>query len=417
MRPAAFILWLSLCLWPLAWLQAQDVDTQYLKLQESYTQRVQDISQRHQKTQREYLNKFILALVRIEQGYRDDGELEGVILCRDLREQLLLNPEIPEIDPEAPEAISEMQKALLTKMQEATAEHQVELDQVNFMLLNALEPYQKEYTRIGDEKKALEIQALKTVLAEDHASSEATARSTQTLSSNLSANPNIYPFAFEGAGYKNCRGVIARSCMIDLTPTVTGVIKSKPLGLKFINGGVTFPANECGPLLQDIARNRMFSAEIAFKPSFDLQGAPLNPVVIFQMGESPDSAQFSLTMEGKELYLYFMTDAPPHDRLNHRYLIDTIKGTSPIHIVVNYRSGELTVYLNGTESLQLRNEVKGAFSNWEETPIIMGKALSHHNGGFILPFRGMLHHVYLKAGELSSRQVTSNYNRFLLIFE
>ncbi|MDF3129991.1 hypothetical protein P0Y35_12355 [Kiritimatiellaeota bacterium B1221] len=417
MHPAGFILWLNICLWPLALLQAQDVDTLYLKLQESYTQRVQDISQNHKKNQREYLNKFILALVRIEQGYRDEGELGGVILCRDLREQLLLNPEIPDIDPEAPVEISDLQKALLSKRREATRKYQIELDKVNFMLLTALEPYQREYTRLGNTEKAREIQELRTLLTELHANSEAEARSKQTLSSNLSANPNIYPFAFEGNGYENRRGVIPRTCMIDLTPTVTGVIKSSPLGIRFINGRVTFPANECGPLLQDLARNRMFSAEIAFQPFFDYQGAPTNPVVIFQMGENPDAAQFSLTLEGRELYLYFMTDSPPSDRLNHRYLVETLNGTSPVHLVVSYRSGELTLYLNGTEKRQLRNEVKGAFTNWEETPIVVGKALYHPNGGFILPFRGVLHHVYLKAGELSSRQVTAHYNRFLLIFD
>lgn len=144
---------------------AQDVDTQYLRLQEAYTQRVQDIVQRFETQQSELLNKFILALVRREQSYRDEGDLDGLMYSRTLREELLEEVRFPEKDPDAPAEVLEMMDTLFRHRNELIATFQPELDQLNRILLNALEPYQREFTRQGKLDLAIEIRTLREHLS------------------------------------------------------------------------------------------------------------------------------------------------------------------------------------------------------------------------------------------------------------
>lgn len=394
---------------------AQDVETQYLKLQESYTQRLLDIQARFQKSQRELLNKFILALVRVEQEYREDANLDGVVYCRTLQEQLLTQPGFPTPGEEAPEAVVLMLDTLARKRTENRDAHQQELHQLNVLLYNTLERYQQEFTRQAMAKQADEIKTLRQVLSRTLSRAREAAQATATISTTLSANPNVLPFAIEGEGYSGVRGVIPRSCLLDLTITEEGLVKKEPLGYRFINGRLRIPANQTGPLMQDLARNRMLSVECAFQPFFDPQGNANRRVVVFQIGEDTDSALFSLTLEGQSICLYFMTNVPPADRANHRFVIGQFKSPNPVHIAVTYRQGELIAYLNGTATLSLRNQVTGTLDEWKPAPVIMGK--EEQRPGFIYPFRGILHHVYLKSGEESSRQVVANYNRFLLLFK
>jgi hypothetical protein len=144
---------------------AQDAETQYLRLQEAYTQRVQDIVQRFESQQSELLNKFILALVRKEQSYRDQGDLDGLMYTRNLREELLEQVRFPEKDSEAPAEVLEMMNTLFRHRNELVTTFQPELSQLNRILLNALEPYQREFTRQGKLELAIEIRTLREHLS------------------------------------------------------------------------------------------------------------------------------------------------------------------------------------------------------------------------------------------------------------
>lgn len=154
-----FLFLLSFALVPR--VDARDVETQYLRLQEGYTQRVQDIVQRFETQQSELLNKFILALVRREQAYRDEGDLDGLMYSRELREKLLEEIRFPEMDPYAPKEVLDMIETLHRHREELIQTFQPELDQLNRILFNALEPYQKEFTRQGNLDLAIEIRTLR----------------------------------------------------------------------------------------------------------------------------------------------------------------------------------------------------------------------------------------------------------------
>ncbi|MGA0333267.1 MAG: hypothetical protein ACO3N7_04680 [Kiritimatiellia bacterium] len=417
MRSSLTILFF-LCGFSSAHLAAQDVQIQYLKIQENYTLRVEDIRLRHKKSTQELLNKFILALVRVEQRYRDDGDLVGVVFCRDLREKMLVEQEFPQHTENAPEEVEEILKVLTERHQESSRTHQQELDQLNLMLYNALEAYQREFTRQSMIEMAQEIFNIREVLTETAIAAEKRSQDTEVLPTGTLTDPNQFPFGFEGTGYAATRGVIPRNCVIELSTEVNGQVEMTPLGYRFVNGRLRFPANQSVPFLSGLFQNGMFSAEIAFQPDFDLQGFPNSPVILFQLGEKTENALFSVTLEGTEFYLYFQTDSPPPERANHRYRLGSLKANTPTHLCVTYRPGELFAYENGVAVLQLRDEVKGGFSDWEPTPILVGKALPKEDAeAFIFPYRGVLNHVYLREGNLSSRQVVSNYNRYLRLFE
>ncbi|WFB35453.1 hypothetical protein P3T73_14945 [Kiritimatiellota bacterium B12222] len=412
MRTHLISFWLSILFGGFL-VQAQDVDTQYLKLQESYTLRIQEITQRYQKQKRELLNKFILALVRVEQGYRDEGNLDGVMMCRTLRENVLLNPVFPERPPETPPALAEMFDTLYTKKDEVYQLHQQELSNFNLMLLNALPAYQTEFNRQQNVAKAKEVQDLRAAITEAQQREQAISRLTGTIVTNISTNPNDYPFALSAKAYSQIRGMTARNCRFPLTINKVGAVKETNSGFNFVEGRLEIPVNQSGPLVEDIQRNQMITVEMGFQPTFTSQGYETNPVILMLFGTSLASANFAITMEGNTLWLYLKTKVPPADRKNHRYEIGKITNLNHVHIEVTYRIGDLNIYLNGTATLRLRDEVVGTISEWEPAPIFIGRSPPNPEIRFTLPFRGTINHLYMKAGEASSRQVISDYNNYL----
>src|SRR5690606_21736880 len=113
-------------------------------------------------------------------------------------------------------------------LSQVTAQHQKELDQLNYMLVNALEPYEREFSRQGIYRKAEEIHKLRAALNGIYLETKARVKATEIISSSLSADPNQYPFAYEGPGYKEVRGIIPRSCMIELNPEISGWVNETP---------------------------------------------------------------------------------------------------------------------------------------------------------------------------------------------
>jgi hypothetical protein len=227
-------------------------------------------------------------------------------------------------------------------------------------------------------------------------------------------NPNEFPIAIEAKNYADITGIAPRTSMHELSLNKEDIVRMTDDGIVFVNGHITIPANQTGPLVEDVKRNRMFFAEVAFEPTFDTQGYPGNPVVIAQFGKTLDTAQFALTLEGQSVWVYFATSMAPADRINYRSEIGSIHNLRSVHIVVTYRAGEFTTYLNGVATQRLRNEIRGTIFDWETAPLVLGRALTRDQPGMIFPFRGTLKHLYFKSGDLTSRQVVTSYNRYLL---
>jgi len=400
-------------------LPAQDVDieSQYLRLQEAYTQRLQDLEQRHQRQQRELLNKFILALVRTEQSFRDEGNLDGLVASRDLRESLLQEPRFPKTDPDWPERLLSMAEKLKQRQDENRSASQTELDELNRVLFRTLEPYKVAFTRQGSVNRAIEVRELQSRLSKalgEAAGGSGAPRPTSRPA--VSSNPNAYPFLLEPAMFQQKTGVTARTGMIELDPDVRGEVLEGETGFHFERGQILIGEDRMELLRGATNRTPLLTVEIAITPDSNWTSTSPPPCV-FQWGKTRPDANLILTQEGYNLILYLKTSRPPQGGKHHRVDLGRVRAGSPLHISVAYRSNELIVYRNGSASQRIRSTIQGDFKNWQPGPLYLGRAPTTNAESPPTSWRGQVHLLYAKAGQDSAHQAEGNFERFEKAFD
>lgn len=388
----------------------------YLKLQEAYTQRLQEIETRHSKTERELLNQFILSLPRLEQEFRESGNLNGVVACRELQEFMLTEMKFPSVNPDAPEEIQEKVQQLRTDRTKSFDANQLELNKLNILLLDALEPYQVAYTKANQLETALEIRELRLKLQEalrNQQSGLPTAGPTPEPV-RISNNPNALPFSFEPARWKDLPGVSGRESAIAYDIKTRGDCEVVNRGIGFRRGQATIPAQATTILVDRAKRNPMLSIEFSARSWGSSQWNTQAPAVVFLLGNSLQDANMAITQEGRNYFLYLRTTIAPANRKYHRVNLGRVVDTRPQHFTITFRSGELTVYVDGSETNKVRG-ITGLFSNWGNYPIKMGL----HPAPAGVPdlpneinWRGILFQMNLTTSLESARGASTNYNRF-----
>jgi len=403
---------------PLTLLNGQevDLDMRYLKLQEAYTQRLQEIETRHEKTERELLNQFILSLPRLELEFRESGDLNGVVACRELQEFMLTEMRFPPEDPDAPEQIQEKINQLRESRKDSFEQNQGELNQLNKLLLDALEPYQVAFTKANQLDKALEIRELRLKLEEalgiEGGQNPAAGATPEPI--RISKNPNALPFSYEPPRWKGLPGVTERETAIGYQIRKDGDMQAIPRGLVMRNGLFTIPKEAATILVDRAKRNPMLSLEFSARAHSAHQWNAQAPAVVFLLGDDLRNANLAVTQEGRNYYLYLRTTIAPVKRPLHRISLGRVTDGRPQHFTVTFRSGELTVYVDGSETSKIRT-VSGLFNNWELYPIKMG---SHPapKGVPDLPeqinWRGILFQFNITTSLESARGASTNYNRF-----
>jgi hypothetical protein len=394
--------------------QGDLVSTRYLQLQEAYTQRMQEIEGRYLQAEREYLNQFILSLPRIEQYYRNEGHLEGVVACQTLQESILQNMEYPDPDQDLPEGLSAEVEELIEKRDQARDQNQQELDKLNRMLLNALEPYKVAFTKEGKLEQAMEVREIQIKLSETLDLNE-----ENTPQDNpppvVSTNPNAYPFSLEPKEYADIAGVAAREPAIQYEPKIDEKAGRNRRGFGFNDGELSIEPKAMTVLLEQAKRNQMLSIEFAIRPAGHSQWNAQAPALILLYGNNLKDANVAITQEGRGIYLYLRTTSPPKNRPLYRIWLHNADPTKPQHINLAYRSGELTIFVDGSETRKLRGDVTGLLSNWEEYPVKMGRLPAPPNIPDLPPtinWRGQVFNFYMRSTLESARDVSKNYNRF-----
>lgn len=397
-------------------LQSQDVDTQYLRLQEAYSQRLQDLEQRHQRQQRELLNKFILALVRTEQGYREEGDLEGVVVSRELRETLLQTPEAAAPDPSWPERVLEMARELETRQTQNREQSQAELDELNRVLLRTLEPYKVEFTRQGNLQQAIEVRNLQEQLALSLGIElETPVRSRPAGPALVNTDPSAYAFYLEPDVFQNRTGIQPRNAMVELQPEVRDKVESTSRGYRFQGGSLFFPAEQMEPLRETANRSQLLMLELGLTTTWSFQGNRQTPAALFHWGERREDPNLAVTQEGQNLFLYLKTTTPPPGMPVHRIDLGQVTPNEPLHVMAVFRANETIIYRDGVATQRLRGSVLGSLSAWEEAAAVMGRADLPSVGQGQEPTRwyGEIHQLCIRAGQETSRQVANHYERFL----
>ncbi len=396
--------------------QEVDLDMRYLKLQEAYTQRLQEIETRHEKTERELLNQFILSLPRVELEFRESGDLNGVVACRELQEFMLTEMKFPPRNPDAPELIRDKIEQLHEQRKESFESNQNDLNQLNKLLLDALEPYQVAFTKANQLPKALEIRELRLRLQQALGGETPGPTTTGPTPEpvRISNNPNALPFSFEPRRWKGLPGVTGRETAIGYEIKVDGDAEVAPRGLVMRNGLLTIPQQATTILLDRAKRNPMLSVEFSARSTASHQWNAQAPAVVFLYGNTLRDANLAVTQEGRNYYLYLRTTSAPVKRPLHRINLGRVADGRPQHFTITFRSGELTVYVDGSETDKLRN-ITGLFNNWDPYPVKMGRHPAP-TGVPDLPknihWRGTLFQFNITTSLESARGASTNYNRF-----
>jgi len=391
---------------------AQDVDTQYLRLQEAYSQKLQDLEQQFQLQQRELLNKFIIALVRTEKTYLEEGNLDGVMMSRELREDLLQNPEIPTPVETWPERILQMAQELERRGRENLTNNQTELDRLNSILLKTLEPYKVEFTRQGNLETAIEVRDLQNVLSEALDIEVPGSASKTPRPIDRSNDPNAYNFAFEAPAFQQNPRVSPRPVAIELDFEIGENVFPNDRGYLFDGGTLQLEARDLEPLRANASRNQLMTFEVGITPSWQSQGNNQVPAPLFVWGDTLNAANIALTQEGRHLFLYLTTTNPPLNRSNHRVDLGAVQGNTLTHILVMYKANEFTIFRDGVVSDRIRGEITGSFRNWEEKDAVLGHGPLGEGNPTYANWYGHLHQLCIKAGQDVSRRATDFYARF-----
>jgi len=405
-------LFLSCFLFASAIVYAQDVNTQYARLQEAYSERLQDLETRHSSQQREILHQCILALVRTEQGYREEGNLDGVVMTREIRDTLLQEAVVPPVEDTWPIGLQKMIAELDHRKTEIQNEIQTELDQLNQMLFRALEPYKIEFTRQGEVETAIEVRTLQEKIAQRLGLEHPSSKGDAPVITRSSTDPNAYLFLLEPAAFQNKRRVPERKALVELTPALNGEVRLEEKGYLFDSGSLTLPSVQSEPMRANAARNQMLALELGIRTPWSSQGNTSLPAAIFLWGSSLDEANLAIAQEGTDLYLYVKTSTPPPGRKNHRVSLGPLPADEPTHLIVTYKANEFIVYRNGVATRRIRGSIKGSFSTWEASDAFLGRLPPSDRMPTPTPWYGHLHQLGIKAGQDVSRRVVDFYIRF-----
>jgi hypothetical protein len=393
-------------------VSAQDVDTQYLRLQEAYTQKLQDLEQRYEVQQRELLNKFILALVRTEKTYLEEGNLDGVMISRELREQLLENPEVPVPQEHWPETILNMARELERRTTDNRTSGQEELNRLNRILLRTLEPYKVEFTRQGNLEKAIEVRNLQDRLSEALDIEPRQTTPTLRIPTGAANDPNAYNFSFEPAAFRNDRRISRRPVMLELDFNPVDAVQLEESGFFFDGGFLQLDARQLEPLRENARRNQLLIVEFGLTATWHSQGNEELPACLFLWGESFSNPNLALTQEGTRLVLYIKTTTPPPGRLVHRIDLGEVQPEVPMHMLLMYKPNDLTIYQDGVVTQRVRGPLSGRFTVWQEAPATLGYAPETADGPVSTRWYGRLHQLSIKAGQDITRRADDFYDRF-----
>ncbi len=389
-----------------------DLEQEYKRVQGIYTTQVNQFEESYASEKQELLKNFIVSLVRVEQTYKDEGNLDGVVLTRQLREAMLLEPQIPENLENDPAALREMKDTLRANVKEAKAAAQKELDTLNVKFAQVLEPYQREFTRQGKFDTAIEIRDLRKFLMGNEQASQSSQSQNTGSQLVVSRDPNAVPFLMEAPDFQKVPGITQRKPMVLLKPQAGDHTVIQQNGFSLRRGQMRIAPEFQKPLLQKVKQNQMLNIEFGFFTGASWQGGDANYAPLFVFGKDVDSCNMAIIQRKRQLYLYLRTTTPPSGRPFHIVPLGGVAADRAQHVQVIYRSGELTVYRNGELRETIRGKINGLMNNWTEQPVVLGFLPNTEDPALNHIWRGNLHFFSIQASLDSARGASANFNRY-----
>ena len=154
------------------------------------------------------------------------------------------------------------------------------------------------------------------------------------------------------------------------------------------------------PLLEACkASNQITLEAIITTTRLDQQG----PARIITFSQSPDARNVTLGQKGDKLMLRLRTPGSGKNGINPEVVVGTIKPNTPHHVVVTYRDGQTSCYIDGELQKQTA-ALKGGFADWEAARLILGDEVG---GG--RDWKGILQGVRIYSRSLPKSHVKQRY--------
>jgi hypothetical protein len=381
----------------------------YLQMQEAYTERADLLESQFAELRRREVNRFIVALVRTEQAFRDEGDLPGVLLTRQLQEDMLERQQFPASDPEFPEKIRELLRISLEQLEASRLEIQEQLNELNRSFADRLEPVMRDLTRAGDFETAREMLDIRNEIfasLDVRTDVRPTHRSIAEL--QASNDPNVFPVSLEPDALRNHTGLVRRRAQIAFQPRIEGSAEIASRAFRINGGRVTIPAHATEALLHQVRQTQSFTLEMGFLTTHRIQNAP-----ILSFGSTPEESNLAILQRGPNLVLILRTTGQGGETVTSTVDLGPANEGRMQHLVITYRPGDLAIYRNGSNTRRNRADATGDLRNWEMRPIHIGHtdipnpALPHPR------WNGTLASVYMSSTPASARQVTTSFERFV----
>lgn len=180
------------------------------------------------------------------------------------------------------------------------------------------------------------------------------------------------------------------------TGKLRGIARFARYHVMELTGGAFVPDNANSRLLTACKTSNQLGVELVITPTGEL---PEEETVILACAKGMDGGNFLLTQQGDWLSWRVKTDDPASAW--QRIPLCRLTTGQPHHVVVSYRPGVLSCYVNGKRTI-LRAPLRGGFTNWSAEPLIFGASWAGgHN------WSGLLEGIALfnrEIGEAEARQ-------------
>lgn len=381
----------------------------YLKMQESYTQNADQLEAEYTEIQRQEVNRFIIALVRTEQTFRDEGDLNGVLRTRQLQEEMLETQQLPGAQGDFPEKIQNLLQDVRLSLEASRQEIQNRLDDLNRSFAARIEPVMRDLTRAGDFEIAREMLDIRNQVFASLDVQQRLRPTHRTVDQLRAPNdPNIFPISLEPPNLRNHSTLIARPTQIQFQPRTEGRVETTDRGFAFQGGQLTIPAHATEALLHQIQQTQSFTLEIGFQASLPNLQAP-----ILSFGETSETSNLAILQENQNLTLLLRTTNQQGKSVLNRVDLGPVNAGRMQHLVITYRPGDLAIYRNGANVRRNRNDASGELRIWEMQPVRLGHLPASNLGNSNPGWSGTIVNLYIHATPGSSRMITTSFERFV----
>lgn len=336
-----------------------------------YQQRVAEAEKQHAREIRALGDDFMIALEGAETQLQKQGDLDGVLAVRKELERFQKERHVNlQRKTELPASVVKLRQIYVDASRKQEADHASAKAVLAQRYVTYLEGLVRSLTKEGKLDQALAIRA------------EAARLGAVAASAPPEAGPK--PAALQSKGL-----------LLAWHGSRPHQITGKELGLKLVHTGgnktLSDSLQASGGRSQVTGLDESWTeaiqnhSELSLVVHFQAENLNQNgPARILSCSGGSGERNFTIGQEGNGLVLRLRTTKTGANGLNPQVQLGTIQADTLHRLVVTYRKGELSCYLDGKACTV--QQIDGDFSNWKNFPLLLGN--EHQDDR---PWKGRIH--------------------------